>query len=111
MELQEESHSAAAEYGFAAVFALMAVRLVLRIREDGRSPRTSSAEEDFRGLIQSSSDGIAIMDGDFGCCSPRPRPQPAGSGRRHRRPEISFLDLVDPDDRERVRASTLDPRR
>ena len=63
---RRSSQSVGAEVGCAVVFGLMAVRLVLRIREDGRvTEDLVRSEEDFRGLIESSSDGIAIMDADF----------------------------------------------
>ena len=66
MEFRGEHHTLAAEVGMAVVFALMALRLVLRIREDGRvTEDLVRSEEDFRGLIESSSDGIAIMDAEF----------------------------------------------
>ena len=110
MEVLGETHSIAAEFGFAAVFALMAVRLVLRIREDGRvTEDLVRSEEDFRGLIQSSSDGIAIMDGDFRLLFTSPAARSLlGLGSDTDDVEISLLDLVDPEDRESVRSSTLD---
>jgi diguanylate cyclase (GGDEF)-like protein/PAS domain S-box-containing protein len=110
MEWQDQSHSLGAEFGFAAVFTLMAVRLVLRIREDGRvTEDLVRSEEDFRGLIESSSDGIAIMDRDFRLLftSPAARNLLGVDGAAHDA-DISFLDLVDPDDREALRALTLD---
>src|SRR4051812_6527295 len=48
MEMKDASHSVGAEFGFAAVFLLMAARLVLRIREDGRiTEDLVRSEEDF----------------------------------------------------------------
>ena len=110
MECEDQPHSLAADLGFAAVFALMAVRLVLRIREDGRvTEDLVRSEEDFRGLIESSSDGIAIMDGDFQLLftSPAARNLLGLEGSTDD-DEVSLLDLVDPADRELVRSTTLD---
>src|SRR3954466_154770 len=111
MESQGQSHSVAADLGFAAVFSLMAVRLVLRIREDGRvTEDLVRNEEDFRGLIESSSDGIAIMDGDFQLLftSPAARNLLGLDAGDDADVDVSLLDLVDPDDREQVRRSTLE---
>jgi diguanylate cyclase (GGDEF)-like protein/PAS domain S-box-containing protein len=110
MEMTEQSHSLGAELGFGAVFALVAVRLVLRVREDGRvTEDLVRSEEDFRGLVESSSDGIAIMDCDFQLLftSPAARSllglEVAGDDV-----DVNLLDLVDPDDRASVRSTTLD---
>ena len=66
METSGDHHSLAAELGIAVVFALMALRLVLRIREDGQvTEDLVRNEEDFRDLVESSSDGIAIVDDDL----------------------------------------------
>ena len=110
MELQDQPHTAAAEVGFATVFTLMAGRLVLRIREDGRvTEDLVRSEEDFRGLIQSSSDGIAIMDRDFQLLFTSPAARNLlGLDGATDDTEVSFLDLVDPEDRELVRATTLE---
>src|SRR4051795_808249 len=96
MESQGQSHSVAADLGFAAVFSLMAVRLVLRIREDGRvTEDLVRNEEDFRGLIESSSDGIAIMDGDFQLLFTSPAARNLlGLGGATDDTEVSLLDLV-----------------
>src|SRR4051812_6926825 len=110
MELHGQEHSLAADFGFAAVFTLMAARLVLRIREDGRvTEDLVRSEEDFRGLIESSSDGIAIMDGDFRLLftSPAARNLLGLEGGTDD-DEVSLLDLVDPEDRELVRSTTLE---
>ena len=62
--LHRQPLSALAEAGCAAVFGLMALRLVLRIREDGRvTEDLVRNEEDFRELVESSSDGVAVVDG------------------------------------------------
>ena len=109
MELRQQSRSLGAEIGFGIVFVLMAVRVVLRIREDGRvTEDLVRSEEDFRGLIESSSDGIAIMDGDFRLLFASPAARNLlglGSGDAD---GVSLLDLVDPDDREQVRRTTVE---
>ena len=88
----------------------MAVRLVLRIREDGRvTEDLVRSEEDFRGLIESSSDGIAIMDGDFRLLFTSPAARNLlGLDGAADDAEVSLLDLVDPADREPVRSTTLE---
>src|SRR3954471_4951642 len=109
MELREEEYSVAAEIGFAVVFTLMALRLVIRVREDGQvTEDLVRSEEDFRELIEASSDGIAIMDGEFHLIFTSPAARSllglaADSGE-----EVSLLDLVHPADRDAVRAATLD---
>jgi diguanylate cyclase (GGDEF)-like protein/PAS domain S-box-containing protein len=108
--LDENPLSTAAEFGCAVVFGLMALRLVLRIREDGRvTEDLVRSEEDFRGLVESSSDGIAIMDGDFRLLFTSPAARGLlGLAAENDDAEISLLDLVHPDDREAVRFATLD---
>jgi diguanylate cyclase (GGDEF)-like protein/PAS domain S-box-containing protein len=55
--------SSIAEIGCAVDFVLVAARLVVRIREDGRvSEDLVRNEEDFRDLVEFSSDGVAIVD-------------------------------------------------
>ena len=110
MELKDSSHSAGAEIGFGVVFTLMGARLVLRVREDGRvTEDLVRSEEDFRGLIESSSDGIAIMDGDFRLLFTSPAARNLlGLESSTDDDEVSLLELVQPDDRDLVRASTLD---
>src|SRR3954471_24069461 len=109
MELREEEYSVAAEVGFAVVFTLMALRLAIRVREDGRvTEDLVRSEEDFRELIEASSDGIAIMDGEFHLIFTSPAARSllglvADSGE-----EVSLLDLVHPADREAVRVATLE---
>jgi diguanylate cyclase (GGDEF)-like protein/PAS domain S-box-containing protein len=111
--LGKEPLSTAAEFGCAVVFGLMALRLVLRIREDGRvTEDLVRSEEDFRGLIESSSDGIAIMDGDFRLLFTSPAARSllglvADAEIKDDEDEISLLDLIDPADRETVRSLTL----
>src|SRR3954453_14046607 len=70
----EPTHLATgAEVGCAVVFGLMALRLVLRVREDGRATEDLvRSEEDFRELSEASSDGTAIMDREFLLVFPPP---------------------------------------
>ncbi|TFV90342.1 diguanylate cyclase [Blastococcus sp. CT_GayMR16] len=105
-----EPLSAGAEIGCAIVFGLMGLRLVLRIREDGRvTEDLVRSEEDFRGLIESSSDGIAIMDRDFRLLFTSPAARSLlGLDGATDDTEVSLLDLVDPDDCDAVRTTTLD---
>jgi diguanylate cyclase (GGDEF)-like protein/PAS domain S-box-containing protein len=98
--------STGAEAGCAVVFGLMALRLVLRIREDGRvTEDLVRSEEDFRELIEASSDGIAIMDDDFRLLFTSPAAREllgVPDGDR----DAVLLDLVAPEDRALVRAAT-----
>jgi diguanylate cyclase (GGDEF)-like protein/PAS domain S-box-containing protein len=110
MELRDLPHSVAAEVGFAVVFTLMALRLVLRIREDGRiTEDLVRSEDEVRALIQSSSDGIAIMDGDFRLLFTSPAARRLLGLDGDTDAEVGFLDLVDPADREHVREVGLAP--
>jgi diguanylate cyclase (GGDEF)-like protein/PAS domain S-box-containing protein len=104
-----ERLSTGAEVGCAVVFALMALRLVLRVREDGRvTEDLVRSEEDFRELIEASSDGIAIMDDDFRLLFTSPAARSLLGLAADTEDEVSLLELVDPADRDRVRAATLD---
>jgi diguanylate cyclase (GGDEF)-like protein/PAS domain S-box-containing protein len=106
MELSDEGHSVAAEFAFALVFVLMAVRLVLRVREDERiSDDLVRNEDDFRELIEASSDGIAIMDGDFRLLFTSPAARSL-LGMTAGDDDVALLDLVAPEDRVLVRAAT-----
>ncbi len=50
----------------AAVVTMLLVRIVLRIREGGRvQADLVRSEEDFRGLVEASSDGVAIVDAEL----------------------------------------------
>ncbi|TFV62774.1 UNVERIFIED_ORG: diguanylate cyclase [Bacillus sp. AZ43] len=109
MELRDRSHSTTAEFLIAAVFLLMALRLVLRIREDGRAHQDLvRSEENFRDLVEASSDGIAIMDGDFRLLFTSPAARSLLGLGADAEEEVSLLDLVAPDDRDHVVAATLD---
>ncbi|SOE00343.1 diguanylate cyclase domain-containing protein [Blastococcus haudaquaticus] len=108
MEWREHSHSTAAEIGIAVVLTLMAVRLVLRMREDGRMTEDLvRSEEDFRELIEASSDGIAIMDGEFRLLFTSPAARSLLGLGADAEDEVCLLDLVDAGDRDAVRAGTL----
>jgi diguanylate cyclase (GGDEF)-like protein/PAS domain S-box-containing protein len=97
-----------AEVGCAVVFGLMALRLVLRIREDGQiTEDLVRSEEDFRGLVEASSDGIAIMDGDFRLLFTSPAARSLLGLTGDMADDVDLLDLVDPADRAQVRANTL----
>ncbi|HEV7211555.1 MAG TPA: diguanylate cyclase [Blastococcus sp.] len=98
--------STGAEIGCAVVFALMALRLVLRIREDGRvTEDLVRSEEDFRELIEASSDGLAIMDARFRLLFTSPAARHL-LGLADADGDVSLLDLVAGEDRARVRAAT-----
>ncbi|WP_346621219.1 diguanylate cyclase domain-containing protein [Blastococcus montanus] len=101
--------SPAAELGCGIVFTLMAARLVLRIREDGRiTEDLVRSEEDFRELIEASSDGIAIMDGEFRLLFTSPAARRLLGIGSEPQQAVSLLDLVVADDRETVRQATRD---
>ncbi|WP_116449471.1 diguanylate cyclase domain-containing protein [Blastococcus litoris] len=109
MEWRDHSHSSAAEFGIALVLTLMAVRLVLRMREDGRMTEDLvRSEEDFRELIEASSDGIAIMDAEFRLLFTSPAARSLLGLRADAEDEVSLLDLVDPADRDAVSAATVE---
>ncbi|SNR45907.1 diguanylate cyclase domain-containing protein [Blastococcus mobilis] len=109
MEVRGEPHPVAAEAGFAVVFTLMALRLVLRVREDGRvTADLVRSEDDFRELIEASSDGIAIMDGDFRLLFTSPAARSLLGLDSDTEDDVSLLDLVDPADRDKVHAATVD---
>ena len=104
--LQGRAISDAADLGIAVVLALIAVRLGLRIREDGRiTEDLVRNEEDFRSLVESSSDGVAIVDDELRLLFT----SPAARGMLGLLPDgahdCSLLDLVDAEDRALVRAS------
>lgn len=107
MELRGMDHSLLAEVGMAAVFCLMALRLVLRIREDGQvTEDLVRNEEDFRDLVESSSDGIAIVDDDLHLLftSPAARRLLGLTGDAHRdsQHDVDLLDLLVPEDQDLV---------
>jgi diguanylate cyclase (GGDEF)-like protein/PAS domain S-box-containing protein len=102
--LVDNPHSHAADVGVAVLLSLIAVRLGLRIREDSRVVQDLVRnDEDFRSLVESSSDGVAIVDADLQLLftSPAARVMLGLEGA----PDRSLLDLVHPEDRALVRAS------
>jgi PAS domain S-box-containing protein len=100
--------SGGAQIGCAAVFCLMALRLVLRIREDGRvTEDLVRSEEDFRELIEASSDGLAIMSRDYRLLFTSPAARHLLGIVDHAQ-DVTLLDLVTAEDRELVRAATED---
>ncbi|RBY96274.1 hypothetical protein DQ237_10475 [Blastococcus sp. TF02-8] len=105
--LQGAEVTVGAELGIVAVLALMGIRVVLRIREDSRvTEDLVRSEEDFRELIESSSDGIAIIDDRFVLLftSPAARSLLGIDGETDR--DVSLLDLVVPEDRAAVHTGT-----
>jgi len=108
MEWKDHSRSVPTEVGIAVVLTLMALRLVLRMREDGRvTEDLVRSEEDFRELIEASSDGIAIMDGEFRLLFTSPAARNLLGLRADAEDEVSLLDLVDAADREAVLSATV----
>ncbi|RBY84487.1 diguanylate cyclase domain-containing protein [Blastococcus sp. TF02A-30] len=104
--LQNRPLSDLAEFGCAVVFTLMALRLVLRIREDGQvSEWLVRTEEDFRELIEASSDGVAITDGEHRLLFTSPAARRL-LGIPDAGAEVSLLDVVVPEDRALLRAAT-----
>ena len=91
--------------GCAVVVLLLLVRMGLRIRDSGRmTADLLRSEEDFRGLVESSSDGVAIVDADLQLLFTSPAARtllglPGDSA--HQR---SLPDLLPAGDRDRVRA-------
>jgi diguanylate cyclase (GGDEF)-like protein/PAS domain S-box-containing protein len=103
MEMRGLDHSLSAEFGMACVFGLMALRLAMRIKEDGQvTEDLVRHEEDFRELVESSSDGIAIVDDDLNLLftSPAARRLLGLSGDG----DVDLLGLLVPEDRAMVRA-------
>jgi diguanylate cyclase (GGDEF)-like protein/PAS domain S-box-containing protein len=98
--------SSGAEIGCAVVFGLMALRLVLRIREDGQiTEDLVRSEEDFRDLVESSTDGITIVDGDLHLLFASPAARRLLGIARDAERAVSLLDLVEAEDRALVRAA------
>jgi len=92
-----------AEIGLAGVCCLLAVRLVLRIREDGRlTEDLVRSEEDFRELVESSSDGVAIVDDELRLLFTSPAAR-SMLGLPDTAEDVLLLDLVQPEDRLFVR--------
>ncbi|WP_448625873.1 diguanylate cyclase domain-containing protein [Geodermatophilus sp. URMC 64] len=107
--LQHEPLSRGAELGVAGVFSLLAVRLVLRIREDGEvTEHLVRSEEEFRELVESSSDGVAIVDDELRLLfvSPAARAMLGLAGEAE---DVPLAELVHAEDRELVRTALLRP--
>ena len=104
--LQGRAISDAADLGVAVVLALIAVRLGLRIREDGRMTEDLVRnEEDFRSLVESSSDGVAIVDDELRLLFISPAARGMLGLVPDAVPDCSLLDLVEREDRALVQAS------
>jgi diguanylate cyclase (GGDEF)-like protein len=87
----------------AAVMALLVLRLLDRIRVSGRIREDLvRSEQDFRGLVEASSDGVAIVDADLRLefTSPAAR---SLLGVPDSDPHTVLLDLLHEEDRPRVR--------
>jgi len=107
--LEHEPLTTGAELGIAAVFVLLAVRLVLRIREDGRvTEDLVRHEEDFRELVESSSDGVVIVDDDLTLLLVSPVAR-AMLGLPDGAEDVELTALVDPEDRPLVRTALSRP--
>jgi diguanylate cyclase (GGDEF)-like protein len=107
--LEHQPLTVGAKLAIAVIFVLLAVRLVLRIREDGRvTEDLVRHEEDFRELVESSSDGVVIVDDelDLLLVSPTARTMlglPDGAE------DVELTALVVPEDRALVRAALSRP--
>jgi diguanylate cyclase (GGDEF)-like protein/PAS domain S-box-containing protein len=96
----------AAEIGIALVFTLMALRLVLRIREDGQvTEDLVRNEQDFRDLVESSSDGIAIVDDELNLLFTSPAARRLLGLGVDANPEVDLPSLVVAEDRVLVQAT------
>jgi diguanylate cyclase (GGDEF)-like protein/PAS domain S-box-containing protein len=104
--LAHQPLSSLAEVGCAVVFVLVAARIVLRIREDGRvSEDLVRNEEDFRDLVEASSDGVAIVDADARLLFTSPAARNLLDIVPDAEHEISLLGLFAGADRERLAAA------
>jgi diguanylate cyclase (GGDEF)-like protein/PAS domain S-box-containing protein len=87
----------------AVVITMLLVRIVLRIRESGRvQAELVRSEEDFRGLVEASSDGVAIVDADLRLEFTSPAARTL-LGVLDSDLHPSLLDLLHVEDRARVR--------
>jgi diguanylate cyclase (GGDEF)-like protein len=87
----------------AVVIALLLLRMVSRIQDTGRVREDLvRSEQDFRGLVEASSDGVAIVDADLRLefTSPAAR---SLLGVPESDPHPVLLDLLHEEDRRRVR--------
>ncbi|KQS60673.1 hypothetical protein ASG36_07245 [Geodermatophilus sp. Leaf369] len=100
--LRGQQPSPVALAGVAAVVALLLVRTSLRVRDSGRLVADLvRTEEDFRELVESSTDGVVIVDGDLRLQFTS-RAARSLLGLDDPGAGIPLLDLVDAADRERV---------
>ena len=96
--------------GTVAVLVLMLVRTAMRTRDRDRlTEDLVRSEEDFRGLVEASSDGVAIVDDEFRLVFTSPAARhllgvPAEPG-----PRTVLLDLLPADERDRVRRELSAP--
>src|SRR4051794_15423339 len=98
-----------AELGIAVVLVLLGARLVLRIREDGRvTEDLVRHEEDFRELVESSSDGVVIVDDELNLLMISPAAR-GMLGLADGAEDVELPALVDPEDRSRLRAALHGP--
>jgi diguanylate cyclase (GGDEF)-like protein/PAS domain S-box-containing protein len=89
--------------GCAAVIMLLLLRMRMRIRDSGQlSESLVRSEEDFRGLVEASSDGVAIVDADLRLEFTSPAARTL-LGVRDSEPHPVLLDLLHEEDRGRVR--------
>jgi len=88
----------------AVVILLLLVRLVLRIRDTGRMQEDLvRSQEDFRGLVEASSDGVAIVDTDLRLEFTSPAARTLLGIAPGRDPHPVLLDLLHEEDRNRIR--------
>ncbi|MCV2490650.1 diguanylate cyclase [Geodermatophilus sp. YIM 151500] len=104
--LRGEPLSAGAQIGCALVLALVGARVLLRIRERGRLvDYLVRSEEDFRDLVEVSSDGIAVVDGDLAVRFASPTARELLGLPEDR--AVRLTDLVRADDRAAVAAALV----
>jgi diguanylate cyclase (GGDEF)-like protein/PAS domain S-box-containing protein len=88
----------------AAVIVLLLVRMLVRIRDNGRmSEDLLRSEADFRGLVEASSDGVAIVDDEFRLEFTSPAARTLLGIAPELDPHPVLLDLLHEEDRARVR--------
>jgi diguanylate cyclase (GGDEF)-like protein len=90
--------------GCAAVIALLLARMLVRIRDSGRiSEDLLRTEADFRGLVEASSDGVAIVDDELRLQFTSPAARALLGVDPEVDPHPLLLDLLVEGDRARVR--------
>lgn len=94
----------------AAVVALLLVRMLVRIRDSGRiSADLLRSQADFRGLVEASSDGVAIVDDLFRLEFTSPADRSLLGIVPEADPHPVLLDLLHEEDRARVRRELTAP--